>query len=170
MNLKSITLTMIVTALAAVYAVYFTDWFRPKNIQIITQVRPMLQRGATQGVFPVAFGLNAKYQLTSIQVFPAKELATNDLTPPVWALTGDPKSAPVKAFSYAGSVSGMKPMTAGMPVAPLHPGEEYVLLVEAEGRTGKTNFFAGGKIAPVVQAAAGPAGLVPLAPPPPGTK
>lgn len=166
MNLKNITLAVSIAVLAVVYAIYFTDWFRPKNIQIITQIRPMLQRGATQGVFPVAFGLNAKYQITSIQVFPAKELATNDLTPPVWSLAGDPKSAPVKAFSYAGSVAGMKPATAGVPPTPLHPGEEYVLIVETEGKVGRTNFFAGGKTAPLVQAAAGPGALVPLSPPP----
>jgi hypothetical protein len=166
MNLKNITLAVVVAVLAVVYAIYFTDWFRPKNIQIITQIRPMLQRGTAQGAFPVAFGLNAKYELTSIQVFPAKELATNELTTPVWSLAGDPKSKPVKAFSYAGGVPGMKPAMAGIPTTPLHPGEEYVLVIEAEGKVGKTNFVAGGKTA-TAQVAAGPGALVPLAPPPP---
>ncbi|HEY1173611.1 MAG TPA: hypothetical protein VGH19_19760 [Verrucomicrobiae bacterium] len=167
MNLKNIILGAVTVALAAVYAVYFTDWFRPKNIQIITQIRPMLRPGVQDGIYPVAFGLNAKYELTSIQVFPAKALATNELTPPVWALEGVPKSKPVKAFSYAGEVPGMKPVINGMAATPLQVGEEYLLIIEADGKTGKTNFTANGKAPAPVQAAAGPpTGLVPPVPPP----
>ena len=163
MNFKHITLALTVSTLAVVYAVYFTDWFRPKNIQIITQVRPMLQRGATQGIYPVAFGLNAKYQINSIQVFSAKELATNDMALPVWSLEGNPKSEPVKAFSYAGKVPGMKAAVNGDTPVQLKLGEEYILMIEADGKSGRTNFFAGGKAAAPVQAA-GPAGLVPVVP------
>lgn len=165
MNLKHLTLTTVIIVLAAVYAYYFTDWFRPKNIQIITQIRPMLRPGSTSGAYPVAFGLNAKYELTSIQVFSAKALATNELTSPVWSLEGAPKSAPVKAFSYAGEVPGMKPVLAGIPATPLQMGEEYVLVIESEGKVGKTNFVAGGKAAP--QAPTGPGALLPLPPPAP---
>jgi hypothetical protein len=167
MNLKAIILSTVTIALAMVYAVYFTDWFRPKNIQIITQIRPMLQPGVTKGTYPVAFGLNAKYQLTSIQVFLSKALATNELAPPVWSMEGAPKSEPVKAFSYAGNVPGMKPAIAGVPATPLQMGEEYTLMVEADGKVGKTNFIAGGKAETVTQAPAGPPGLAPLPPPPP---
>lgn len=164
MNLKAITLTTVTIVLVAVYAFYFTDWFRPKNIQIITQIRPMLRPGATAGTYPVAFGLNAKYELTSIQVFPAKALSTNELTPPIWALEGTPKSTPVKAFSYAGEVPGMKPVLAGVAAVPLLAGEEYLLIIEADGKTGQTNFIAGGKSAPAPQAPVGPGALAPLAP------
>lgn len=167
MNLKAITLSTVTIGLAAVYAVYFTDWFRPKNIQIIVQIRPMLRLGATHGAYPVAFGLNSKYQLTSIHVFLSKALATNELTPPVWALEGTPKSNPVKAFSYAGDVPGMKPVFTGVTAVPLIVGEEYILVIEADGKTGKTNFVAGGRAGPAVQAAVGPPALVPLAPPSP---
>jgi hypothetical protein len=167
MNLKTITLSTVTIVLVAVYAFYFTDWFRPKNIQIITQIRPMLRPGATAGTYPVAFGLNAKYELTSIQVFPAKALSTNELTPPLWALEGSPKSTPVKAFSYAGDVPGMKSVLAGVPAVPLQVGEEYLLIIEAEGKTGQTNFVAGGQSAPATQAPAGPGALTPLAPPSP---
>jgi hypothetical protein len=166
MNLKGIILSTVTIALAVVYAVYFTDWFRPKNIQIITQIRPMFRPGTGQGAYPVAFGLNAKYQLTSIQVYPAKALATNELAPPVWSLEGTPKSNPVKAFSYAGEVPGMKPVLAGIPAVPLQIGEEYLLVIEADGKTGKTNFFAGGVAPPVAQAPAGPVNLAPPPPPP----
>lgn len=161
MNFKHITLALTVTTLAVVYAVYFTDWFRPKNIQIITQIRPMLQRGATQGTYPVAFGLNAKYRIDSIQVFSAKELATNELALPTWSLEGNPKSEPVKAFSYAGKVPGMKAAVNGDTPVQLKPGEEYTLIIESDGRSGRTNFVAAGKAAAPAQAT-GPAGLVPL--------
>ncbi|MCD6049713.1 MAG: hypothetical protein K0Q55_1116 [Verrucomicrobia bacterium] len=164
MNLKAIILSTVTIALAVVYAVYFTDWFRPKNIQIITQIRPMLRPGSSQGAYPVAFGLNSKYEITSIQVYPSKALATNELTPPVWSMEGAPKSNPVKAFSYAGDVPGMKPAVAGVPPTPLQIGEEYLLIIEADGKTGKTNFIAGGKSAPVAQPSVGPPTLVPLTP------
>ena len=164
MNLKAIILSTVTIALAVVYTVYFTDWFRPKNIQIITQIRPMLRPGTAEGAYPVAFGLNTKYALTSIQVFPSKALATNELAPPVWSLEGNPKSTPVKAFSYAGEVPGMKPIVAGLPATPLQVGEEYLLVIEADGKTGKTNFIAGGKMLAATQATVGPP---PLVPPPP---
>lgn len=170
MNLKVTTMIAALVLISVIYVIKFTDWFRPKNIQIITQMRPVMLRGNTGNkAYPVVFGLNHKYELTSIQVYPAKEFATNDLTPPVWSLTGNAKSEPVKAFTYGGSVPGMKPANAALSTVPLVPGTEYLLIVETEKLNGRTNFVAAGPGAPTPQAPAGPPTLVPLVTPPPAS-
>ncbi|MEW6302566.1 MAG: hypothetical protein AB1705_03790 [Verrucomicrobiota bacterium] len=136
--------------LAGVYVRYFTDWFAKKNIQIITLARPMTLRGAEPpAVYPVAFALDHKYELTRIKVTAESALKTNKLAPPVWFMTTDSNSAPVKAFTYGQPVPGMRLYNEKLAAMPLKPNEVYRVYVETDGRFGETNFVAvGPKIAP----------------------
>ncbi len=134
MNPKSALLVAVPLLLACVYVRYFTDWFRPKPIQIFPQVRPVAGR---TGAVPVAFMLDRKHTITSVKVHSLSGLATNELAPPVWSLTSDSNSVPVKGIFYGETVDGMRAL---LPAQPLLAGEKYRITVEAEGRTGKADF------------------------------
>jgi hypothetical protein len=114
--------------LAGVYAVYFTNWFKPKIIQItgfnarVTQnsrfrnFRPGLpgsfsrfnrfpnlnnlnaNSDAGLAVNPVTFRLERPYKLTELKVVMLDEWQTNKNCLPLWHLVADTNSVPVSGF------------------------------------------------------------------------
>ena len=101
MKIKNFILVGLVLVLAVVYAVYFTDWFRPNTIHISSTSRPVrtvrafragrpgapsrpIRPGATQ----LFFDLKDDYELTELKVVPLAALQTNKLAQPVWHLVG----------------------------------------------------------------------------------
>src|SRR4051794_34501459 len=58
---------------------------------------------------PVIFLLDREQRLTSVKVFLASMLATNEYAVPIWNLTTDSNSIPVKDFIYGVNIPGMKP-------------------------------------------------------------
>ncbi len=145
MTKNGMALSFIALILAAVYAFYFTDWFRKEGIQIIPTIRPgrasAIPRGPDQeNVHPVSFALDGKYRLTSVKVCIAAELATNKYATPLWHLISDSNSIPSKAIIYGGPIKGMKPETPKAHPEPLLPDIEYTLLVEAGKAKAQTNF------------------------------
>jgi hypothetical protein len=145
MSKNGIFLSVVAVLLAALYVHFFTDWFRKKTIQIIPTIRKTqpsaIPRDPDQpAVYPVSFALDAKYELTSVKVVAAADLATNKYPTPLWHLTADSNSVPTRSIVYGASIKGMKPAVARQHPESLMPAIEYVLLVEAGNLKAQTNF------------------------------
>jgi len=145
MNKKNFVLIGITLVLAGVYAVYFTDWFRPKSIQIYHTNRPAHLAGrngpAADRIF---FGFNDYYSFTEVKVVPLAALQTNKLAQPVWHLVSDEGSDDVRQFSYGEKINGMDPAVEGAQPEPLQRGVIYRLFVTAGKAKGQYTFQIGG--------------------------
>ncbi len=140
-------LVIVLVALTTVYAVWFTDWFRPKTIQIFHACRKVRvfanQRTKNAPVtLPVMFGLGARYQLTELKVWPLDAWRSNHNALPVWHLISATNSAPVKEFMYGRNIPGMKPAIPGTHAEPLEPNVSYHLFLQAGSYKGEHNFEA----------------------------
>jgi hypothetical protein len=143
MNKKNFILIAVVLALAGVYVVCFTDWFKPKTIQISHTARPGRFRnrpGAATNAPPLTFGLGGDYKLTEIKVVPLAALQTNPLAQPVWHLVSDSNSVPTSYFTYGQGIRGMKPEVPGVRPQPLQPNVTYRLLLQAGSLKGQHDF------------------------------
>jgi hypothetical protein len=144
MNKKNLFLIAIVLVLAGVYAVYFTDWFKPVIIRISHTSRAMrFARRPGQkdsATIPIAFGLDGIYRFNEIKVVPVAALETNKDAHPVWHLISDSNSVPVKFFFYGQRLQGMKPAVAGMRPEPLEAGVSYRLFVKSGSAKGQHDF------------------------------
>lgn len=145
MTKNGIFLSVVAVLLAAAYVYFFTDWFHKRTIQIIPTVRPTqasaIPRDPDQPpVYPVSFALDDKYELTSVKVVNASDLATNKYPSALWHLVAESNSVPTKSIVYGAAIKGMKPAVARQRPEPLMPDVEYVLLVEAGGVKAQTNF------------------------------
>jgi hypothetical protein len=145
MTKKNWLLTAIAVVLAALYVVYFTDWFKPKKIIIShTALRAMTQPGATLPL--LLFSFNGSFRLTELKVVPLAEWQTNQHVLPVWHLVSDSNSMPVKIIHYGGGIRGMKPAVAGKHADPLDPDIVYRLFVTAGSIKGQHDFKLYGQI------------------------
>jgi hypothetical protein len=144
MNKKNFILIAIVLVMAGIYAIYFTDWFRPKTIQISHTSRPA-RTGARTGAVanPMIFGLGDYYSLTEIKVIPLAALQTDKLAQPVWHLVSDSGSDDVDNFFYGQKINGMDPAVEGARPEPLQPGVTYRLFVAAGKARGQHDFHIG---------------------------
>jgi hypothetical protein len=145
MTKKNWLMTIVLVALAGIYVVYFTDWFKPKIIHITHTSRTFRDHrrsGQSAGFVtePIAFGFDQAYRFSEIKVVPVAALATNKNALPVWHLTSDSNSVPVKFFFYGQRVRGMKFAVAGVRPEPLQPGTTYRLLVTAGSAKGQHDF------------------------------
>ena len=145
MTKNGILLSIIAVILAAVYAVYFTDWFKKDGIQIIPTVRPGSKSEIPRDpdevpVHRVSFALDGKYKLTCVKVHVASELATNKYATPLWHLISDSNSVPTKSITYGLDVKGMKPAVPRARPEPLLANVEYTLVLEAGNVRAQTNF------------------------------
>ena len=127
----------------AVYVVCFTNWFRPKTIQISKTSRPVRFARSGQATTRLIFGLGDYYSLTEIKVVPLAALQTNKLAQPVWHLVSDEGSDDVNLFSYGENINGMDPAVEGARPEPLQPGVTYRLFVAAGKIRGQLDFQLG---------------------------
>jgi hypothetical protein len=145
MRKKNLILIAVALALAGVYAVYFTDWFKPKIIHI-SYVSRAMRLGRRVGLknnsatVPVTFGFDQGYRFSEIKVVPVAALQTNDDALPIWHLISDSNSVPLKFFSYGQRIPGMKFAVAGMRAEPLQPGVTYRLFVKSGSANGQHDF------------------------------
>ncbi len=146
MNKKNFALIAIVLALAAVYAIYFTDWFRTKTIVIAHTSRPM--GGNNRKV--LIFSLSGDYTVTEIKVVPLDEWQTNKLAQPLWHLTGE-TSRSINHFFYGRNLDGLDPVVDGVRPVPLQPGTTYRIFVSAGRVKGWHDFQIGPAPPPVVR-------------------
>ncbi len=142
MNKKNFILIAIAIVLAGVYVVCFTDWFKPKTIQISKVTRPVRtsRTGATSD--QVFFALDNDYSLTDVKVVPVAALQTNKLAQPIWHLVSDSGSDDVSMFAYGERVSGMDPV-ASAEAEPLQPGVWYRIFIAAGRAKGQLDFQLG---------------------------
>jgi hypothetical protein len=153
MTRKETGLVVLVLALGAMYAIYFTDWFKPKVIHVGFTVRPVYAaaarplpfqpRTAGPATYSVTFAMDREYRLTAVQVVQADMLATNANAPALWRLTAPGRTVPIKGFAYAAPLPGMMPFLPGAEPRPLQPGVNYRLLVEAGRYRGQCDFKVG---------------------------
>lgn len=147
MNKKTYSLIAVAVVLAAVYAIFFTDWFQPKTIHIsstsraMRAVRPNARNGTAAG--RLMFGLGDYYSLTEIKVIPLAALQTNKFASPVWHLVSDEGSDDVRQFFYGQKINGMDPAVEGARPEPLQPGVTYRLFVTAGKIKGQHDFHIG---------------------------
>jgi hypothetical protein len=145
MHKKNLILTGLALALAAVYVIWFTDWFRPAMIQIAYSTRTSRYHTRHgQPIQEVLFALNQSCELTEIKVVPLPALQTNELAQPVWHLVGDPSSDALSRFIYGQRIAGMNPAIKGTRPAPLQPGITYRIFIKAGSAKGWRDFQSGG--------------------------
>lgn len=137
-------LTLIALILVIVYAVFFTDWWQPKTIEIFHTSRMLparKHRKNTPDAQPVLiFGINRALRPTDIKVVPLEAYKTNQNTLPLWHLVADSNSVPIKAFTYGLPIRGLKPAVAGIRADPLTNGVTYRIIVEADNFKGEHDF------------------------------
>jgi hypothetical protein len=147
MNKKNFMLTGFALALAVVYVHYFTDWFKPKIIQISYTERSLPSRVPSQASLPtILFGFGGqRYRLTEIKVVPLAAWQTNPSTAAVWRLISSSRSAPVEFFRYGQNLRDMKPAVPGARPEPLQTNVIYRLFLRAGSLKGQCDFQLGGK-------------------------
>jgi hypothetical protein len=142
MTKKNLLLMATALVLATVYVIYFTDWFRPKTVQIFHTSRnlhPRRQRG--DGALPaLIFGLSRPLKLTEIRVVVADDYATNHNVLPLWHLISESNSVPVKQFHYGQWIGGMHPAIKGVRAQPLETNVTYHLVLLAGSVKGEHDF------------------------------
>ncbi len=99
-----------------------------------------LRRGVKDPAKPLVFLMNRREKLTSVKVIPVSEIQTNPYPHPVWELVSDSNSVPVKEFTYGANIRGMQPSVKGAAAAPLQPGVQYRVLVEAGSSKAQHDF------------------------------
>ena len=141
MTKKNWLLVAVAVALAVVYVVFFTDWFKPATVQIFHTNRTPRGRFRPADAMPgLIFGLNRQLQLTDIKVVMLSTLQTNKNALPFWHLVSDSNSVPVKSFFYGQHIRGLKPAVAGVRPQPLETNVTYRLFVEAGKIKGEHDF------------------------------
>ncbi|MFZ0826223.1 MAG: hypothetical protein WAO02_02255 [Verrucomicrobiia bacterium] len=148
MTQKNSILIALMLVLAGVYVVHFTDWFRPKTIQISHTARPGAfgnRPGGAAGTAPLLmFSLGGDYELTEIKVVPLAEWQANHDAEPVWHLVLDSNPEPERSFVYGQPLRGLKPAAPGAQPQPLQPNLTYRLFVTAGRARGWHDFKIGG--------------------------
>lgn len=138
MTKKNLLLILFAVALAAVYVVWFADWFRPKTVHIFhtsRNLRPNLRYGTS-----LIFGVNRPVRFTELKVVPLPAYETNKQAMPVWHLISDSNSVPVKTFVYGQPIGGMRPAIKGVRAEPLETNVTYRLFVTAGNVKGEHDF------------------------------
>ena len=134
-------LVLFAVVLFGVYAVYFSDWFRPKTIGIFHAVRGFHPRWARPGTMPgLIFGINRQMRLDDVRVVPADGFATNKNILPLWHLVTDSNSVPIKSFYYGEPVRGMQPAIKGTHPDDLVTNVPYLLILRSGKITGEHPF------------------------------
>lgn len=134
-------------ALLGGFSLYLNkDWFAKDNIQISHRTRPLpgpLARrikAEASLIDPIIFFFDRRLKLTSLKVVSVGELETNKVAVPLWNLTSDSNSAPIKEFTYGMHIPGLRPVFKGAQPDPLQPNVKYRLLVEAGPRKAEHEF------------------------------
>jgi len=148
MTKKDWLLIFALVVLTTVYAVWFTDWFKPRIIQIASASRntrwnPGLHKANDPAAaLPPFFILGTPCRLTELKVVPLLEWQTNHEALPVWHLISSSNSVLVAKFPYGMNIRGMNPAVAGGRAQPLIPHVMYHLILKAGRAKGEHDFEA----------------------------
>jgi hypothetical protein len=130
MTKKNLWLILVALGLATVYAIWFSDWFRPKTVGIFHTTRNLR----------LSFGLSRRTQMTELKVVSVAALETNKAALPVWHLISDSNSVPVQQFAYGQHIGGMRPAISGVRAEPLVPNVIYRMFITTHGAKGQHDF------------------------------
>lgn len=135
----------VAAVLAAVYAIYFTDWFKPKTIRIshTSRVTPLAGRLAQNTGAIITFGFNQPLKLTEIKVVVVDTAQTNSPASPLWHLVSNSNSVPVRSFVYGQGIRGLHPYLKGTRAQPLETNRLYRIFVTAGKFRGEHDFRLG---------------------------
>ncbi len=141
MTKKNWLQVLLAIVLFAVYAVYFTDWFKTKTIGIFHTYRNLHPGMARGNAMPsLIFVLNREMSLDEINVVPFGAYQTNRYVLPLWHLATDSNSLPVKLFFYGQNVRGMRLAVKGIRAEPLETNVPYLLIVRSGKIKGEHEF------------------------------
>lgn len=104
--------------------------------------RSWMNRGAAAKALtkPIVFLFNKTVRLTSLKVVLVSDAATNKYPHAIWQLVTSSNSVPTKEFVYGAGIKGLHPAVKGVGAEPLHPGENYRLLIEAGSEKAQHDF------------------------------
>ena len=141
MTKKNLALVLLAAGLMVVYAVWFSDWFRPKVVKIYHSNRDLRGAARRGNALPnFLLGLSPQVKLTELKIVPVAALETNKHAVPVWHLVSDSNSVPVKMFFYGQYIAGMRPAIKGVQAEALHSNMTYRLFVSAGRAKGEHDF------------------------------
>jgi hypothetical protein len=128
----------LLAVLVVVYAVYFTDWFRPKILHLSHAVRDLHHGPARLGAMPsLKFGIGQKIRLTDVRVVAEGDGATNGSDVTMWHLVSESNSIPMMTITYGQYIQGMHPEIKGTRPQDLETNVMYRLIVRAGKYTGE---------------------------------
>jgi hypothetical protein len=141
MTKKNVLPVLLVIGLAAVYAVWFTNWFRPAVLKISYTNRELHRNFQHENALPnLIFRVSPQIRFTELKVVPRDEYETNKNVLPVWHLVSDSNSVPVADFTYGQYIRGMRPAIKGVHAGPLETNVTYRMFVTAGRITGQHDF------------------------------
>jgi hypothetical protein len=141
MTVKNWLLVLVAVVLGTVYVIYFTDWFKPKTVQIFHTSRNLhLRAGQANAAPSLIFGISRPLRLTEIKVVPLDAWQTNKNVLPVWHLISVSNSVPVKMFTYGRNIPGLKPAVPGDRPGLLDTNVLYRIFITAGKTTGQHDF------------------------------
>jgi len=145
MTKRNFLLAGLAIALAVAYTFYFTNWFHHQTIKVFHTSRSLRFRNRPGQQEPMLiFGFDRDYNFTDVQVVPLGAWESNHYALPVWHLTSDSNSPPVKSFFYGQRIHGMKPAVTGGQPQELETNVTYRLFVAAGPLKGQHDFHLGG--------------------------
>jgi hypothetical protein len=119
------------------YLLQITDFGRPQPIQINVVERPFVPNPAPGEVLPLVFALDRDLRLTSLRILQVDEVSSAKAKV-AWQLSSKAGSEPVRGFTYADEIPGMK--GNGSTPLPLIAGTTYRLELEAGRAQGQAEF------------------------------
>ena len=142
MTKNNILWVAVAIALAAVYIIFFSNWFTPKTIQIYHTNRNLRSAPVQGNALPnLMFGMRpSNSRLTEIKVVSVTALETNKDTVPLWHLISDSNSVPLKYFFYGQHIAGMRPAIKGMGCEALETNVTYRMFLTAGRIKGEHDF------------------------------
>jgi hypothetical protein len=148
MTAKKLLLIAVIGLVAFIYYYLYKDSFTKAEMKIHVTMRPRVggrmrpprPANGAQGEDMVVFGLGGEYKLTSIEVIPLSDAATNKYPHPIWQLTSESNSPPLSTFVYGRPIHGMHPQVKGATADPLEPDTGYRILVKAGSTKGAHDF------------------------------
>ncbi|HUC83632.1 MAG TPA: hypothetical protein VL970_00460 [Candidatus Acidoferrales bacterium] len=141
MTKKNLVLIFLALGLAAVYVVWFTDWFRPTLLRISHTTRNLERYEARGNALPgLRFRVNPQVPFKELKVVPLAAFETNKDALPVWHLVSDSNSVPVDEFSYGLGIRGMHPAIPGEQAGALETNVIYRMFISAGRAKGQHDF------------------------------
>lgn len=114
--------------------------FQQQQEQRQRQRQRQNQLPENSAVDTLVFLMSREDRLKSVKVIPLSDIQTNKYPHPIWELTSDSNSVPVKDFVYGRNIRGMRPSVKGAQPEPLVPGIGYRLYVVAHSGKAEHDF------------------------------